>query len=73
MSHPPPPPPPSQDVSNLHFTSKLIEKVVAKQLNRYIEGGGFSNVNQSAYKRLHSTEIALLKIKNDIAASMNSD
>ena len=45
---------------------------MAKQLNNYIDSEGLSNVNQSAYRRLHSTESALLKIQNDIAASMNS-
>ena len=59
-------------VSNLSFISKLMEKVVAKQLNNYIDSEGLSNVNQSAYRRLHSTESALLKIQNDIAASMDS-
>ena len=58
-------------VSNLSFISKLIEKVVANQLNSYINKEGLSNLNQSAYKRLHSTETALLKIQNDIAASMD--
>ena len=59
-------------VSNLSFISKLIEKIVAKQLNNYIDSEGLSNVNQSAYRRLHSTESALLKIQNDIAASMEA-
>ena len=59
-------------VSNLSFISKLIEKVVAKQLNNYIDSEGLSNVNQSTYRRLHSTESALLKIQNDIAPSMDS-
>ena len=45
---------------------------MAKQLNNYIDSEGLSNVNQSAYMRLHSTESALLKIQNDIAASMDS-
>ena len=54
-------------VSNLSFISKLIEKIVAKQLNNYIDSEGLSN----AYRRLHSTESALLKIQNDIAASMD--
>ena len=38
----------------------------------YIYSEGLSNVNQSAYRRLHSTESALLKIQNDIAALMDS-
>ena len=59
-------------VSNLSFISKLIEKVVAKQLNNYIDSEGLSNINQSTYRRRHSTESALLKIQNDIAASMDS-
>ena len=59
-------------MSNLSFISKLIEKVVAKQLNSYIDSEGFSNVNQSTYRRLYSTETALLKIQNDIAALMDS-
>ena len=59
-------------VSNLSFIFKLIEKVVAKQLNNYIDSEGLSNVNQSSYRRLHFTESALLKIQNDIAASIDS-
>ena len=46
---------------------------MANQLNGYINKKGLSNFNQSAYKRLHSTETTLLKIQNDIAASMDSD
>ena len=59
-------------VSNLSFISKLIEKVVAKQLNGFISHEGLLNVNQSAYKSSHSTETALLKIQNDIALSVDS-
>ena len=59
-------------MSNLSFIPKLIQKAVANQLNSYINKEGLSNVNQSAYKRLHSSETALLKIENDIAASMDS-
>ena len=59
-------------VSNLSFISKLIEKVVAKQLNEFISRKGLLNVNQSAYKSFHSTKTALLKIQNDIAFSVDS-
>ena len=59
-------------VSNLSFISKLIEKVVAKQLNEFISHEGLLNVNQSAYKSSHSTETVLLKIQNDIAFSVDS-
>ena len=45
---------------------------MANQLNSYINKEGLSNFNQSAYKRLHSTEIALLKIQNDVGASVDS-
>ena len=59
-------------VSNLSFISKLIEKVVAKQVNEFILHEGLLNVNQSAYKSSYSTETALLKIQNDIALSVDS-
>ena len=59
-------------VSNLSFISKLIEKVVAKQLNKFISHEGLLNVNQSAYKSSHSTETALLEIQNDIILSVDS-
>ena len=59
-------------MSNLSYISKLIKKVVAKQLNSCINNEGFSNVNQSSYRRLHFIETALLEIQNDIAASMDS-
>ena len=58
-------------VSNLSYISKLTEKVVAKQINEHIDREGISNKNQSAYRAFHSTEMALLKIQNDIASSMD--
>ena len=43
---------------------------MAKQLKEFISDEGLLNVNQSAYKNSHSTEIALLKIQNNIALSV---
>ena len=59
-------------MSNFSFISKLIEKVVAKQIKEFILCEGLLNVNQSAFKSSYSTEIALLKIQNDIALSVDS-
>ena len=59
-------------VSNLSFISKLIEKVVVKQLNEFISQERLLNINQSPYKSSHSTETALLNIQNDIALSVDS-
>ena len=57
-------------VSNLSYISKLIEKVVARQINEHIAQEGI-NKNQSAYRVFQSTELALLKIQNDNATSMD--
>ena len=59
-------------ISNLSFLSKILEKIVAKRLNAYIEEHLLSNHVQSAYKRFHSTETALLKIHNDIICNMDN-
>ena len=59
-------------VSNLSFVSKLIEKVVASRMQSHIESTNKSNCFQSAYRKLHSTETALLRIHNDVIAAMDS-
>ena len=46
---------------------------MAKQINEQIAHEGISNENQSAYRAFHSTEMALLKIRNGIATSMDKD
>ena len=51
-------------VSGLIFISKLVEPVVAKKLVDHIHGHGLDKSYQSAYKSGHSTETALLSIKN---------
>ena len=57
-------------VSNLSFISKILEKVVAYRLLSDMESNSMSNNLQSAYKKFHSTESALLKVENDVLLNM---
>ena len=59
-------------VSNLSFLYKVLEKIVVNQLNSHIISSNTANQYQSAYRKLHSTETALLKIHTDILASMDA-
>ena len=59
-------------VSILSFLFKVLEKVVVNQLNTHINSSNTSNQYQSAYRKFHSTETALLKIHSDILASMDA-
>jgi len=49
----------------------LSQKVVCSHLNFHLNCNHLSNVFQSAYKRFHSTEPALLKVHNDISLNMD--
>jgi len=59
-------------ISNLRFISKIVEKVVASQLIDYITSNSLNDCFQSAYKKDHSTETALLRVHNDIALAVDS-
>ena len=58
-------------VSNLSFISKVLEKVVAHRIQSHITLTNTSNPFQSAYRKFHSTETALLRIQNDILTAMD--
>ena len=53
-------------VSNLPYISKILEKVVANQLKEHLSKHNLHEPHQSAYRRNHNTETALLKIQNDL-------
>ena len=60
-------------VSNLSLISKILEKIkiVANRLQAHIKNNHLCNPLQSAYRKHHSTESALLKVHNDIIISMD--
>ena len=58
-------------ISNLSFMSKLLERIVAKQLLEHITENDLDVKCQSAYKAFHSTETALLRVQNNILQSMD--
>ena len=59
-------------VSNLPYLSKLIEKVVVRQLDTHLTTNSQHQLHQSAYRKLHSTETALIKITDDLLCAMDS-
>lgn len=59
-------------VSNLAFVSKLIERVIADRFLEHLEINNINNKFQSAYKKGHSTETALLRVQNDILDAVDT-
>ena len=59
-------------VSNIPFISKIIEKTVVKRLEKYMSSNSLHEKFQSAYRKNHGTETALLKIQNDILRALDS-
>ena len=58
-------------ISNLCFLGKLIEKAAVNQIQTYLSQNDLHNPRQSAYKRQHSVETALVLVQNDILSSLD--
>jgi len=53
-------------ISNLTFMSKTVERLVCRQLVAFLQKHSLLPSHQSAYRRQHSTETAVLKIVSDL-------
>ncbi len=56
---------------NLAYVSKLIEMVVDDQVSVYMDQNQLHESFQSAYKKFHSTETAMVRIKNDLLSALD--
>ena len=59
-------------ISNLSVISKLLERLVSKQLMTYLKDRNLLPDLQSAYRSYHSTETAVLKVMSDISQSLDA-
>ena len=59
-------------ISLLIAFSKIIEKIVAKQMKTFLINNNLLDKYQSAYKENHSTTTALVEITNNIYKSMDN-
>ena len=59
-------------ISNLRFTSKIIDKCVSTQLIKYLNANCLGEVFQSAYREFHSTKTALIRVFNNTAIAIDN-
>ncbi len=58
-------------VSNLPYISKVLERIVAERLEVHFTSNDLYDNLQSAYRRSHSTETALLRVQTDLLEALD--
>lgn len=58
-------------ISNLNFLSKLLERIMHNRLLTHLNSFPSISPFQSAYRKFHSVETALLRIQNDLLLAMD--
>jgi Reverse transcriptase (RNA-dependent DNA polymerase) len=56
----------NRPISNLSFRSKLTERVLKSRLESHLSANSIFNAFQSAYKKFHFTELALLSLYDNV-------
>src|SRR6201996_8089518 len=59
-------------ISNLSFLSKLLDRLIANRLLLHLDSFPSVPKFQSAYRKFHSTETALLRIYNDLLLAIEN-
>ena len=59
-------------IANIPFLSKVLEKSAAIQVHNYLNDNDLFPALQSAYRKYHSTETALLRVTDDILKTLDS-
>src|SRR5664279_5367773 len=59
-------------ISNLSFASKFVERVVATRFTSHAERHRLFPSNQSAYRRHHNTETAVISVLNNIIRAVDN-
>jgi hypothetical protein len=58
-------------ISNLNFISKILERIIHTRITVHLQSFPSICPFQSAYRKFHSTETALLRIQNDLLLAID--
>ena len=60
-------------ISQLPFISKILERIVSKQLINYLNVNSLFDTRKSAYRKFHSPETLLLSILDDFLNKLDNN